>query len=97
MEFHGQPLPSTQSATAAVAEDDEGQIQGVWFFQLAFHLEPLIIMDPRVNFKRLQKTIESTLASGTEYMCYTKTEHTDRMAVLAGFRELGKAWGKVVE
>ena len=92
--LHGERLPSLESGTAAIAEDGDGNIQGVWFFQLAFHMEPLIIMNPYVNFLRLLETMEKPIAPGTEYLAITKTDKTARMAHLAGFTELGRVWGK---
>jgi hypothetical protein len=84
-------------AHAAIAEDESGQILGVLFLQLAWHLEPLVI-DPkersRVSFKALAETldhyIEGTTLGPTEYYVFSPDKRVGAMAKLHGMAQ--KPW-----
>lgn len=92
-------LPPPESATAAVAEDDTGEIQGVLFLQIQLHMEPLIIRSPRVNFLKLQETLHNAVADkkGLTYLCLADDPRVERMAEIAGFRRLNyTVWLKEV-
>ena len=57
-------IPPPETAVVAVAENDEGQLSGCLFLQLALHMEPLVIApDARgqVNFLRLTRLLESSI------------------------------------
>jgi hypothetical protein len=83
-------IPSPQAATAAVAEDDEGRIQGVLFLQLQLHMEPLLITSSRVSFKRLQETLHAQVAEhrGLCYFAFTDDPKVARMAELCGMEHV---------
>ena len=79
-------LPPPEAATAAVAEDEEGNVQGVLFLQLQLHMEPLLIRSPEVNFKRLQQVLHNAVAehTGLCYFAFTDDPKVARMAELVG-------------
>lgn len=97
---HGQSatIPHPEASIAAVAEQD-GEIAGILFLQIALHVEPLIIENPRVDFRRLLGEIEQSLAEkkGLPYYCFTESEHVERMAQIVGMKKLPYAiWFKEV-
>lgn len=61
-EGHEGALPVPEIASASIAEDDDGEIQGMLMLQLQFHMEPLVIKTPRVSFERLHRTLSEALA-----------------------------------
>ena len=73
-------------------------IVGVLFFQLAFHLEPLVIEQPYVNFLRLQSVIEEAAFAGNgkvPYYCFTDgNEKMNRICELGGMKRVGDFWAK---
>ena len=80
-------LPRPEVAAAAVAEHEEdSQIVGVLFMQLALRLEPLVIQDSHVNFKRLHALLESAIANqkGLRYWCHTANDRVAAMAETVG-------------
>ena len=79
-------VPAPEVATAAVAEDDNGELQGVLFFQLQLHMEPLVIRDSHVSFKRLQQTLHNAVADqkGLCYFAFTDNPAVARMAEICG-------------
>lgn len=92
-------LPGPDSAAAAVAETETGEILGVLFLQIALHCEPLIILDSSVNFKRLHDTIHAHIADrkGLAYYCFTGSEKVERMAKIVGFEPMSdKVWKKTI-
>lgn len=93
-------IPSPEGAAAAVAEDDAGQLIGCLFFQLVFHMEPLVLMDPHVSFLRLAQLLEKELANrkGLSYYCFSGDDRVAKMVKLAGGEEMPyKIFRKVVE
>lgn len=94
-------VPDPSIGCAAVAEDDEGRIVAVLFFQLAAHMEPLIIERPGVNFLRLQQIIEDQVRSalsGMAYYAMSNTPETARMCEKAGMELTPYAlWRKEVQ
>src|SRR5438477_3498347 len=90
-------LPRPEVAAAAVAEHEaNGQIVGVLFLQLGLRLEPLVIQDSHVNFKRLADLLHQALASqpGLRYSAIATTPQVEKMCELAG---MTKVQGTVFE
>lgn len=83
-------IPSSDAASAAVAEDETGAIVGVLFLQLALHMEPLVLTSPKVNFKRLHDTLYEAVEAdkGLRLYCFSDIEMVDAMARLVGMEEL---------
>ena len=99
VEPHG-ALPPPEAASAAVAEDDEGNIQGVLFLQLALHMEPLVIKNGHVSFRMLQAVLEEALAQAAPitYYCFSPAEGKTRDIVrIAGLTHTGwEVWRKEI-
>jgi len=92
-------LPLPETATAAVAEDDKGEIQGVLFLQLQLHMEPLLIRSAGVNFMRLQETLHKAVAhqKGLVYFVFTSSPKIAGMAKRVGMELLDyQVWRKEV-
>ena len=83
-------LPSNDSASAAIAEDDDGNIRGILFLQLTLHMEPLILSSPQVSFERLHDTLLNAVADkkGLRIYCFSDKEIIDRMAAHVGMKQL---------
>ncbi len=93
-------LPTPLSATAAVAEDDAGQVLGVLFLQLVLHMEPLLIRSREVNFMRLAQTLHTAVSDqkGLVYYAFTDDPQIARMAELVGMERTSyQIWKKEVE
>lgn len=91
------PIPAPEAAVAAVAETDEGELVGVLFVQMTFHMEPLAI-DPEhrgvVSFKSLHRVLEETL-DGTPYFAFSETPQVGKMCKLVGMQQLPyRVWHK---
>lgn len=82
------PLPET--ASAAVAEDENGNILGVLFLQLAMHMEPLVLSSPHVSFERLHNVLFSAIKNdkGLRIYCFSDQEIVNRMAIHVGMEKL---------
>lgn len=82
-------LPGPETAGAAVAEDEEGHILGVLFFQLQLHMEPLVLTTPQVSFKKLYDTLYTAVAAqkGLRYYAFTDSDQVSRMAELVGMKK----------
>lgn len=95
--FPNIPLPLPELASAAVAEDESGNILGFWFTQMVLHMEPAGI-DPLdtegVSMKQLRQTLHESLATcaGMEYYIYTATPKLDEFFRSQGFTPIGLAW-----
>ena len=92
-------IPAPEVAGAAVAEDESGAVQGVLMLQLAFHVEPLVIKDSHVDFRRLVRTIEESLQDrkGLVYYVFVPDEKIRRMAEIVDFKPTGwEVWKKEV-
>ena len=98
MERQGKPVPRQERSMAAVAEDFNGQIVAVLFLQMALHLEPLVIENPRVYMLSLLHTLDRDLAQykGLSYYCSTEGEKMARVAEIGGFKRLGDFWVKEI-
>ena len=83
-------VPAPEVATAAVAEDDNGELQGVLFFQLQLHMEPLVLRSQKVSFKRLQETLHNAVANvkGLCYFAFTDNPQVAQMAKICGMEPL---------
>lgn len=93
-------IPRPDAATAAVCETDEGVIVGALFLQLQLHMEPLVIEDSRVDFRRLHDVLHSAVSNqpGLAYYAFTERPKIARMAELVGMtRQPYEVWRKEVE
>jgi hypothetical protein len=81
-------IPHSATATAAVAEDDDGNILGVLFLQLALHMEPLVLKTPKVSFARLHATLMSAIEQdhGAHFYAFSDKEIIDRMVEHIGMK-----------
>lgn len=92
-------LPASDAATAAVCETDQGVIVGVLFLQLQLHMEPLIIDDNRVDFRRLVTVLDDAVSDrhGLAYYAFTQDTNVARMAEIVGMEKLPyEVWRKEV-
>ncbi len=91
------PIPSPEAAVAAVAETDEGELVGVLFVQMVFHMEPLAISPEHkgvVSFKSLHGVLEEEL-DGTPYFAFSDTPQVGKMCKLVGLKQLPyRVWSK---
>ncbi len=93
-------IPPPTLSAAAIAEDEAGTIQGVWLLQLQLHAEPLLIRDPKVNFKRLHAVLYEFAASlpCPAYFAFSETPKIERMLTLAGMTPMPyKIWRREVD
>jgi len=83
-------IPSPAASTAAIAEDDNHNIIGVLFLQLAMHMEPLILSSPKVNFERLYSALYNAVQEqkGLRFYCFSDQEIVNRMAEHVGMTRL---------
>ena len=83
-------LPHPDAASAAVAEDDHGNIVGLLFLQLALHMEPLLLTSPKVSFERLHDTLLDAVKQdkGLHIYVFSDKEIIDRMAEHVGMKPL---------
>lgn len=84
-------MPSPIAASAVVAEDGD-QLVGVLFVQLAFHMEPIVITDANVDFRRMVRLHDEQLkeAGGGRYYAFAPESNSKigRMAEIAGMTPL---------
>lgn len=99
----GFKVPDPKASSVAVAEDENGEVKGYLWLQLALHMEPIEIMDPKVNFKRLVALHEENLTNhnggnkGLVYYAMTKNEHVARIAKAAGMENTDwEVWQKEI-
>lgn len=71
----GDHLPSPETSAIAGAFKDNVLI-GVLVLQLQWHLEPLVLTDPSVNFLRLKQILDQGLrnSGGGTYYAFTSSE-----------------------
>lgn len=81
----GDHLPSPETSAIAGAFKDNVLI-GVLVLQLQWHLEPLVITDPSVNFLRLKQILDQGLrnSGGGTYYAFTSSEQVMNMALRSG-------------
>jgi len=79
-------IPSPDASSAAIAEDENHNIVGVLFLQLAMHMEPLVLSSPKVNFERLYSTLYNAFQDkkGLSFYCFSDKEVVNRMAEHVG-------------
>lgn len=103
----GGPIPEAVSAKAAIAENEQGQIVGILFLQLALHLEPIAI-DPahrgKVSFKTLAETLDNSVRESlqagerAEYYVFTPDKRVAKMCKIHGMKQLPyRVWHKALE
>lgn len=83
-------LPHSDAASAAVAEDENGNIVGVLFLQLTLHMEPLVLKSPKVSFERLHDVLYNAVQKdkGLHIYVFSDKEIIERMAKHVGMKEL---------
>lgn len=83
-------IPSPETSGAAVAEDEQGNLLGVLFMQLVFHVEPLVLTTPQVSFARLYQTFMDNLQDqkGLKFYAFAATERVGQMAEHVGMKEM---------
>jgi len=83
-------LPSPESSSAAIAEDEDGNIVGILFLQVVLHMEPLILTSPKVNFARLHDTLYNALGDrkGLKFYCFSDKDIIDGMVEHLGMKLL---------
>lgn len=83
--------PSPETAIAAVAEDEDGNIVGALIQQLVWHREPLALSNPSIRFDRLCDTLNEAFAGypGTVYYSFADSDIVARMAKAVGMEEWG--------
>lgn len=92
-------IPRPEASAVAVAEDDDGEIQGVLFLQLQLHMEPLLIRRSDVSFRHLVRTLEERIKDrqGLTYFAFTDDEQVARMAEICGFEHVDmQIWRKEI-
>jgi len=82
-------IPHPDASTVAIAEDENGNIVGCLFLQLAFHMEPLVLKSPNVRFDELYSTIYNAISDhkGLHFYAFSDKEIVDRMARYVGMQE----------
>lgn len=93
-------IPTPETAAAAVALDEDGEIQGALFLQLQLHMEPLLIRRSDVSFRHLQRTLEEKVQDrkGLCYFAFTDDERVARMAEIGGMERIPmQIWRKEIE
>lgn len=83
-------IPHPDTASAAIAEDDNGNIVGVLFLQIALHMEPLVLRSPKVSFERLYNVLYNAVQdkNGLRFYCFSNKEIIDRMAEHVGMQNI---------
>ena len=83
-------IPHPDAASAAVAEDEEGNVLGVLFLQIALHMEPLVLKSPHVRFDKLHQTLYDAVKSdkGLHFYVFSDKEIISRMAEHVGMKLL---------
>lgn len=81
-------IPTPESATFAVAENDAGEIVGCLPLQLVLHMEPLVLRSPHVSFAKLYETLYNAVADhkGLHFYVFSDKEIIDKMAEHVGMK-----------
>src|SRR4249920_2549593 len=91
-EAHGTPMPSAMLSTAAIAENDDGEIIGMLTLQPLIHAEPLWV-DPRYRgmmvVRGMFRQAEKLLARfpGSRISAFTENGTAAALAQMAGFEK----------
>lgn len=85
-ELLGDYLPRPEASAIAACFDDAGTLIAVLPLQLQWHMEPLVILDPRANFIRLKKLLDDGLrnSGGGSYYAFTSSEQVMNMGLRSG-------------
>lgn len=83
-------IPHPDTAQVAISEDDNGNIVGALFLQLTFHMEPLVLLSPKVNFERLHDVLIDSVKEnkGLHVYVFSDKEIVDKMAEHVGMTKL---------
>lgn len=83
-------IPHPDAGSAAVCEDDNGNIVGVLFLQIALHMEPLILTSPKVSFSRLHDVLYNAVKAnkGLHFYAFSDKEIISKMAEHVGMKQL---------
>lgn len=81
-------LPPPEACVCAIAEDASGQICGMLFMQLAFHIEPLVLLNSSVRFDKLYGTLYNAVEDkkGLHFYCFADREVVAKMAEHVGMQ-----------
>lgn len=93
------PIPPPTISNVAVAEDEDGEIVGALFLQLALHMEPLIITEKgkgKVDFRSFKDLLEASIASAESvYYVFSPDAKIGKMCRVGGMTQLPyKVWMK---
>lgn len=93
------PIPSPTISNVVVAEDEEGEIVGALFMQLALHMEPMVIAEKgrgKVDFRVFQDLLEASIGSSeANYYVFSPDAKIGKMCRVGGMTQLPyKVWMK---
>lgn len=96
------PIPGPDISSVAVAKDNDGNIIGFWFLQLALLMEPAWVspLHPEVSLNKLREVLHNKLSASPklEYYVHTATDEWDSALKSVGFIPIGLAYiGQVPE
>ena len=86
--FEDIPVPNPAVSVMAVAENDKKEIVGLLCLQLQWHMEPLIVTQPDVDFTELKEVLDNQLRPNG-YGCFYSfidNEKIGRMVEDAGMQ-----------
>ena len=85
-------LPDPEAAIAAVAETEEGDLAGVFFVQIALHMEPLVVNPTFSEELDLQKLHEVLKEEGemdcTPHYTFSSSPEAGKACKLMGMKQL---------
>lgn len=99
--FPGRPFPNSDMSSAAVAENEEGEVVAFWFFQLCAHLEPVGV-DPElgqgVSLHSLRDVLHEALANctGMEYYISTSDPRLGEILEGSGYTPVGVTFSATI-
>jgi hypothetical protein len=81
-------IPAPETSIVSIAEDDDGKILGVLPLQLQWHLEPLVLLSPRVSFLALKKPLDIQLENfpGSCYYAFVSSGKVAQIAEKMGLK-----------
>lgn len=83
-------IPSPEVASVAVAEDEDGVIQGAIFLQLVLHMEPIVLKTPYANYHKLMDLLHQSIEAnkGLVYYAFSGPDVVNKMFERVGFEKL---------